>query len=152
MNRFLYISILALVILLSSCKTEHSKLESIINEIIFDEHIDEIKYIIVIPVKGCGYCATTAIDFCKDNYTEPSIKYIITNYVSEKEMKIILSPEIYSHKNIFYDKENKFGKAGFNTMYPIIIKINNKSVYGFEYAEPSKDGTVYSSILNNIEL
>ena len=150
MNKLLHISILVVFLSFFSCNTEYSKLERIVSGILPLEKVTGLRHVVVIPVKGCSSCGNIAIRFCQANYNNPSIKYIITNYISEKEIKIILGQEVYSHDNIYYDRENRFGKAGFNTMYPLIITLTRNKVESFEYAKPGKDGTIYNSILSNI--
>ncbi|MCE7992282.1 MAG: hypothetical protein HEP71_09890 [Roseivirga sp.] len=98
------------------------------------------QYFIIVPGNGCPPCIYKAEQFLKEHY-ESQTKYIFvfTNYDSEKLLRIKLGDYIMESPNVFFDRKDSMYKSGFNSIYPVIVKINGNRL-NKEYGSPQNQG------------
>jgi copper chaperone CopZ len=101
------------------------------------------KAYLVIPNTGCSGCINSAEELLKSVYPKTkTIKFILTNIVSIKMLNLKLKIDVRNNEKILLDTENYFGQSRFNSIYPQIFFINQKtgSVYKRMEVSPTEDG------------
>lgn len=88
---------------------------------------DVVAYVII-PNTGCSGCITSAETFLKNTVSKSDkLRFILTNIASVKMLKLKIGNKIVDHPNVYIDKENMFYKGSFNSIYPTILFIDQKT-------------------------
>jgi len=105
--------------------------------------VDSIKYVLIIPNAGCDSCINEAetllIDY-KDKLT--SLTFVLTTFDIEKSIYLKYGYDIKQNKNIIIDKNNHFISNGFNSIYPMILFVENGKLKKVELQSPENPDAV----------
>jgi hypothetical protein len=99
----------------------------------------------VLPRAGCSSCISTAeafmIECIEDSLKKKYIKFILTDFDSEKLIKIRYG-KYYNDDNLILDKNNEFyGNRSLNSIYPTIYFFDSgKNLVGVSEYSPQKNG------------
>lgn len=83
---------------------------------------------IIIPRKGCSSCIGMADYFFKENYTRDGLFFIFTKVSSKKTLRIKLGSHSLTGKNTHLDKGYNFSSGALNSLYPLVVEVNNGKV------------------------
>ena len=94
---------------------------------------EKYEIIVIIPGTGCTGCITEAESFFINNYANEKIKFIFTNILSYKILRLKVGENRLNRKNVLIDKANHFYLDNFEErIYPVRIKIENMNVIKIE--------------------
>lgn len=117
-------------------------------EIAKNQNLDD-GYILVIPQDGCSGCVTTLLDFAINNFSNPSLRTIITGFKSTKDILVFQQNHIIPHdNNLVLDSMSFYTPYLPDRLYPLVIRIENKKVTSYEVLS----GSVIETALEKIQL
>lgn len=144
MNKIL--ATILVICILCCCSKSSSELEFIkqsfnSNGITFDKHV---KKCIIIPEGGCGGCIASGITFIKDNIDFFSSEQqdnlvIFTNIYSLKILKRNFEEDEWYNLNKIVDTDNLYTLTGDNSIYPLILILDNGDIINAMYQSPDSD-------------
>ena len=148
---FLFFILLLITATLLSCNNEKSVYQTLDTE--FKNCLDSVTgskninvpVYMVIPRAGCGGCITSAEVFLltslHDPKNHPYIKFILTNFDSEKILKDRYG-EYYRSNKLIIDKNNIFNaNASLKSIYPTIYFFDKtEKLYKVSACSPSENG------------
>lgn len=102
---------------------------------------------IVLPQTGCTGCITTAEDFLrKTACTLPHTRYVLTDIVSLKTLKLKIGAETIEKPCIVLDKNREWGTFELRSLYPAIIRIEGGRLRSLRFQSP-EDPEALQSLL-----
>jgi hypothetical protein len=96
-------------------------------------------------VLGCHGCIQEAEVFMKDNVEKPDILFVLTNISSLKILQQKIGVQIKDYPNVYVDWENAFSIPTDNSIYPCIIRIENRKITAHEFQCP-KNGQAFRKL------
>lgn len=108
-------------------------------------HFDHnLKNCIIIPDAGCSGCISTGIFFVKKNISklskdQTSNVVIFTNVVSNKLLKRNFEKDEWEALNKMVDSTNMYHIEGANSIYPLILYLENGEILKAEVQSPKLD-------------
>ncbi len=157
MNKIKFFVILTIGILLFSCKEKDKSTKEVeafysYNNIHFDK---ELKICVILPEVGCGGCIASGVSFFQENKdyfsrNQNKNRIIFTAIHSKKMLYRTLGVNSLNEYNCFLDETNKFLVKGNNSIYPLILYLENGYIVKAEYQSPySKD--LFSELKSRLE-
>ncbi len=137
--RFVYILIVGL--LMSACTSNDESFEDrFIEGISQVDRMDllEKQYVVVMPRIGCMGCISSVEQFMMDSaipYSE-KVGFLLTDIISLKTAVMRFGEDVVYGENVYLDQENSFDFGENLSLYPAILKIDNKRVVNIEYVSP----------------
>lgn len=97
----------------------------------------------VIPRTGCSGCIGMADFYYKEaSYDTAKIQFIFTKVSSVKTLKIRLGEEIIKKDFVHIDTERIFSARKLNSIYPIIVFLENGEIKDIEFLSPDKKNLI----------
>lgn len=143
MNKIKFFIILTIGILLFSCKGKDKSTKEVedfysCNNIHFDKGL---KVCVILPEVGCGGCIASGISFFQENKdyflrNQNENRIIFTAIHSKKMLYRALGVNTLNEYNCLLDETNKFLVKGNNSIYPLILHLENGYIVKAEYQSP----------------
>lgn len=128
-----------------SCNNKSNKIEEdfLLNSINNLDLDSNYEWIVVLPGLGCHGCIDVAEAFVKEYIVREDILFVLTKIDSLKILQQKLDIDINDYSNIYIDKEGLFDIPTDNTIYPYIIKLENRKLITYEFQSP-KNSTAFN--------
>ena len=107
----------------------------------FGEAFKQKKVLMVIPRTGCSSCIGLADRFFKDQQYDPELfQFIFTRVSAVKTLKMRLGADLISSPNAYIDRDARFSVPNLDSIYPMVIYLEDGQVTGLEYLDPQNQG------------
>ncbi|MCU0446219.1 MAG: hypothetical protein MUE85_15035 [Microscillaceae bacterium] len=110
------------------------------------------KACIVLPSLGCSGCISEGEDFVIKNLNANGEKLmvILTNYQSEKMLKVRFGEPVFRNKNLLLDKEKTIYNNGLVGFYSKIYYFENNKVVDVQEASPDNPKNVWADLKKHL--
>ncbi len=97
----------------------------------------------VVPRTGCSGCIGMADFYYKEaSYDTAKIQFIFTRVSSVKTLKIRMGEEIVEKDYVHIDTERIFSARKLNSIYPMIVFLENGEIKDIEFLSPDKKNLI----------
>ena len=103
------------------------------------------RYLLVIPMDGCGGCKDIAIRFQKKCSPEQPIKFIMSSS-SKKRIDLTIRQEKLDIQKIIKDPDDMLQKLSLSNGNPVLLEFQNKKICSYKILLPSIIDQELSSI------
>lgn len=123
------ISIIALLCFIGCTSNDSGKEYTFLTQSLenSDIHLENYKYIVILPGSGCHGCIQEGEFFLKQNVSNKSILFILSNPTSLKILQNKLQINIKNQHNIIIDKSSRFNVPTKNSIYPCVIFLDSRN-------------------------
>lgn len=142
------LSLLLPLILLQSCSSPGTSLTEEVqaaldsNNQILGSAIPSGEVLLIIPRTGCSSCIGIADRFFRNSSEDGRMQFIFTKISSLKVLKIKLGPEVSTDKNVHLDMDNNFSRKAMDSIYPIVVFLDQGRVSKVEFIMPHQDDLI----------
>jgi hypothetical protein len=104
----------------------------------------------VLPGLGCKGCIQEAEEFMRNNVSAKQVLFVLTKVESLKLLQHKIGINIKEHNNIYIDKSDYFDLPTDNTIYPLIIELENNKMINYEFQSP-KNGMAFAKFSERLK-
>jgi hypothetical protein len=150
-----YLTNLVMILFFLSMTSCSKKQQEIEFDFLFEkvenfENKKNIKWIVVLPGLGCKGCIQEAEEFMRNNVSAKEVLFVLTKVESIKLLQQKIGINIKEHDNIYIDKSNYFDIPTDNTIYPLILELENNKMINYEFQSP-KNGMAFAKFSEKLK-
>jgi len=108
--------------------------------------INTYNYAVILPGLGCQGCISTVEEFIKHNINRTDILFILTSIESLKMLQNKIGINVNKHSNVLIDLENEFLITSDNSIYPIVLELEESTIKSLYYISPKADKSLIDII------
>lgn len=151
-NYLLNFVMILLLLAITSCskKQEEIEFDFLFEKVENFEVKKNIKWIVVLPGLGCKGCIQEAEEFMRNNVSAKQVLFVLTKVESLKLLQQKIGINIKEHNNIYIDKSDYFDLPTDNTIYPLIIELENNKMINYEFQSP-KNGMAFAKFSERLK-
>lgn len=143
--------ILFLLILIACSKTqEQIEYDFLYQKVIDFKSKENKKYIVVLPGLGCKGCIQEGEEFMRNNISNKKVLFVLSKVESLKLLQQKIGINISGLDNIYVDRDNYFDIPTDNTIYPLIIELEDSKMIHYEFQSP-KNGMAFSKFSEKLK-
>lgn len=147
---------MALLVLLYSCgpqplKDVNKDVQSAMEITGFDNLLEK-NYLFIVPRTGCMGCISSAESFMLETFDshQSQLNILLTDINSYKTAKVRFGEAFMSAENVFIDKQGQFTHGSLNTLYPMILSLEQGKVVAMELVSP-ENGLALENFRQSLE-
>lgn len=132
--------------LLVSCGSKDQSESYLQKKLVNVSDINTYKYAVILPSLGCQGCISTVEEFIKNNINRTEVLFILTRIESLKMLQNKIGIDVNKHSNVLIDLENKFLITSDNSIYPIVLELEESTIKSLYYISPKADKSLIDII------
>lgn len=136
-------------LLLVSCGSEDQAKSYLQEKLGNVSDINSYNYVVILPSLGCQGCISTVEEFIKNNINRTDVLFILTRMESLKMLQNKIGIEVNKHPNVWIDLENEFLITSDNSIYPIVLDLENSMIQSLYYISPKAEKNLIDIITAN---
>lgn len=144
------------VVMLMSCSSHDRavilQLEENLNAEFFSQaqvDFSQVDKILIIPRVGCSSCIGNADYFFKQDFEKrKSFYFVFTKVESLKTLRVRFQDHDFSHDQVYIDKQGSFSKGELDSIYPLLVELENKKVERVTFLTPDKASFYTDQMMN----
>lgn len=135
---FKYLVIIAFIFTSAGCDRSPSEVESayIENQVEKFDPTPDKKWIVILPGLGCKGCIQEGEDFLKNYVSSDNVLFVLTKVESMKLLQQKVGHNLVGRSNVIIDKTGSFELPSENSIYPLIIELDNSKMKAYQFQSP----------------
>ena len=129
----IFLFLISLTFLFENCSqnADHQNLINLVENL--DPNYNKSMAYVIIPDAGCPGCLSAAEQILIDNIGSDKIRFLLTDILSFKEVRIKLGVDVEDYNNVILDKKNMAAKYKVSLFYPAVLYSRGERI---EYISP----------------
>lgn len=149
---FKYLIIIACIYTSTGCERSPAEMEAVYieNRVAELAPTSDKKWIVVLPGLGCKGCIQEGEEFLKNYVSYDNILFVLTKVESIKLLQQKVGHNLVGRSNIIIDHTDSFELPSKNSIYPLIIELDNSKMKAYQFQSP-ENSVAFSRLGDEIQ-